>query len=91
MATAFALRLACAVEQIEQAWCDDDESSGCACTAWAMPIAHTSAIARRQTVLTQALRFVDALTTIRKCWDSTRCLWTILPLDGHPGIHDAGR
>ena len=76
MATAFALRLACAVEQIEQAWCDDDESSGCACTAWAMPIAHTSAIARMQAVLTQALRFVDALTTIRKC-----CGLDLLSLD----------
>lgn len=62
MATAFALRLACAVEQIEQAWCDDDESSGCACTAWAMPIAHTSAIASMHATLTKTLRFVEALS-----------------------------
>jgi len=59
--TVVALRLACAVEQIEQAWWDVDESSGCACTACTKPIAHTSAIASMQTILTKTRRFVDAL------------------------------
>lgn len=55
---------ACAATQIEQAWCGEVESSGCECTACTTPIAHTKAIASRQTALVPKLRVGDALNNL---------------------------
>jgi hypothetical protein len=63
--TTSTLSPACAATQIEQAWCGDVESSGCECTACTTPVAHTKAIASKQTALVAKLRDGDALNNLR--------------------------
>jgi hypothetical protein len=91
--TACVLKLACAVEQIEQEWWDAVEFSGCVWTACTTPKAQTNEIASMQRTLTMTLRFVNALNMILWCRGLDRLsflrsyLWTILHLDGDPRIH----
>ena len=58
------LKPACAVEQMEQEWCDAVEFSGCVCTACTTPSAKTNAIERMHKTLTTTLRFVKGLNMV---------------------------
>jgi hypothetical protein len=51
-----------AVAQIEQAWWDAAEFSGCAWVACTIPITHTRATQSTDTALPNAPRFADALS-----------------------------
>jgi len=62
--TVCVLKLACAVEQMEQEWCDAVEFSGCVCTACTTPSAKTNAIERMHKTLTKTLRFVKGLNMV---------------------------
>ena len=84
-ATFSVLSPACAVEQIEQAWWEVVEFSGCACTACTMPIVHTNSIASMQTTLPKTLWFGDEFI-MPGCRElDPFALQMILPLDGHLG------
>jgi hypothetical protein len=62
--TVSTLNPACAVRQMEQAWCDVVlEFSGWACNACTAPIAHTSAIESMQTTFVNRVRFAGIRVT----------------------------
>lgn len=77
---------ACAAEQIEHAWCDEVESSGWLCTAWATPMAHTSAIESTHTTLVNRLRLACVLTIFLGCCGSRLVAlddFIVKPLSAH--------
>jgi hypothetical protein len=82
-ATVAVLSPTCAVAQIEQAWWDAVEFSGCEWVACIVPITHTRATQSTHTALTHTPRFADALNTPTPL-PLEMLLQTILSLDGDP-------